>query len=327
MNFVVFVFILLIALVSMSVFRSPAVSLMPDVTMKPLRSKANAIINLMGAAAGVTSLIILTLFGLGGKSYVSYLAAFITVGLVMLLVLLVFLWKVNEPKMVKERIALDAKFGLTENEEDVHDMSDLPRDKKISLYLILASVFLWFMGYNAVMTKVSDYAPKILQLASFTLPLLVANVTAIIAFIPIGIISTKFGRRKTILAGIILLTLCFGSVFFISKDTGWIMYIVFGLTGIGWATINVNSYPMVVELAKGSNVGKYTGYYYSFSMAAQILTPILSGILMDAIHQKVLFPYATVFVALAFITMFLVKHGDAKIAKKSVLESFDVDMD
>jgi len=327
MNFVVFVFILLIALVSMSVFRSPAVSLMPDVTMKPLRSKANAIINLMGAAAGVTSLIILTLFGLGGKSYVSYLAAFITVGLVMLLVLLVFLWKVNEPKMVKERIALDAKFGLTENEEDVHDMSDLPRDKKISLYLILASVFLWFMGYNAVMTKVSDYAPKILQLASFTLPLLVANVTAIIAFIPIGIISTKFGRRKTILAGIILLTLCFGSVFFISKDTGWIMYIVFGLTGIGWATINVNSYPMVVELAKGSNVGKYTGYYYSFSMAAQILTPILSGILMDAIHQKVLFPYATVFVALAFITMFLVKHGDAKIEKKSVLESFDVDMD
>ncbi|HBG33260.1 MAG TPA: hypothetical protein DDW82_06080, partial [Acholeplasmataceae bacterium] len=119
MNFVVFVFILLIALISMSVFRSPAVSLMPDVTMKPLRSKANAIINLMGAAAGVTSLIILTLFGLGGKSYVSYLAAFITVGLVMLLVLLVFLWKVNEPKMVKERIALDAKFGLTENEEDV----------------------------------------------------------------------------------------------------------------------------------------------------------------------------------------------------------------
>ncbi len=326
-NFIVFVGVLLIALISMSIFRSPAVSLMPDVTMKPLRSKANAVINLMGAAAGVTSLILLTVLGLGGKSYVHYMGAFISVGVIMLTILAIFLWKVKEPKMVAEKEANDQAYGLIEEEGEVHDMHDLPKDKRLSLYLILSSVFLWFMGYNAVMTKVSDYAPKILQLPSFTLPLLVANVTAIIAFIPIGILSTKFGRRKTILAGIILLTLCFGSVFFLSKDTGWVMYIVFGLTGIGWATINVNSYPMVVELAKGTNVGKYTGYYYAFSMAAQILTPILSGLFMDLIHPKVLFPYATIFVALAFITMFLTKHGDAAPEKKSVLENFDVDMD
>lgn len=326
-NFVIFVVVLFIALVAMSIFRSPAVSLMPDVTMKPLRSKANAIINLMGAAAGVTSLILLTVLGLGGKSYVHYAGAFISVGVIMLLVLVIFLWKVKEPKLVHEKEADDQAFGLIEEEGEVHDMHDLPKDKRLSLYLILGSVFLWFMGYNAVMTKVSDYAPKILQLPSFTLPLLVANVTAIIAFIPIGILSTKFGRRKTILAGIVLLTLCFGSVFFLSKDTGWIMFIVFGLTGIGWATINVNSYPMVVELAKGSNVGKYTGYYYAFSMAAQILTPILSGFFMDLIHPKVLFPYATLFVALAFVTMFLTKHGDAAVEKKSILENFDVDMD
>ena len=327
LNFIVFVGILLIALIAMSVFRSPAVSLMPDVTMKPLRSKANAIINLMGAAAGVTALVLLTVFGLGGRSYVNYTMAFVSVGLIMLLVLAFFLWKVKEPKLVAEREALDLKHGLSEEDEDVHDMNELPKDKKLSLYLILISVFLWFMGYNAVMTKVSDYAPKILQLPSFTLPLLVANVTAIIAFIPIGILSTKFGRRKTILAGIVLLTLCFGSVFFLTKDTGWLMFIIFGLTGIGWATINVNSYPMVVELAKGSNVGKYTGYYYSFSMAAQILTPILSGFLMDSIHQKALFPYATFFVATAFITMYFTKHGDSKAEKKTILESFDVDMD
>jgi MFS family permease len=245
----------------------------------------------------------------------------------MLTVLGIFLWKVKEPKLVQEKEVDDERFGLVEEEGEVHDMHELPKDKRTSLYLILFSVFLWFMGYNAVMTKVSDYAPKILQLPSFTVPLLIANVTAIIAFIPIGILSTKFGRRKTILAGIVLLTLCFGSVFFLSKDTGWIMFIVFGLTGIGWATINVNSYPMVVELAKGSNVGKYTGYYYAFSMAAQILTPILSGFFMDLIHPKVLFPYATLFVASAFITMFLTKHGDAVIQKKSLLENFDVDMD
>jgi MFS family permease len=326
-NFIVFVGVLLIALIFMSIFRSPAVSLMPDVTMKPLRSKANAIINLMGAAAGVTSLILLTVLGLGGKSYVHYTGAFISVGVIMLTVLGIFLWKVKEPKLAQEKEVDDERFGLVEEEGEVHDMHELPKDKRTSLYLILFSVFLWFMGYNAVMTKVSDYAPKILQLPSFTVPLLIANVTAIIAFIPIGILSTKFGRRKTILAGIVLLTLCFGSVFFLSKDTGWIMFIVFGLTGIGWATINVNSYPMVVELAKGSNVGKYTGYYYAFSMAAQILTPILSGFFMDLIHPKVLFPYATLFVASAFITMFLTKHGDAVIQKKSLLENFDVDMD
>ncbi|MFA5560987.1 MAG: MFS transporter, partial [Acholeplasmataceae bacterium] len=172
------------------------------------------------------------------------------------------------------------------------------------------------------------YAPKILQLPSFTIPLLIANVTAILAFIPIGIVSTKIGRKKAILLGIILLTLCFGTIFFVNQDTPVvILYAIFGLTGIGWATINVNSYPMVVELSKGSNVGKYTGYYYSFSMAAQILTPIFSGFLMDQIHQKVLFPYATIFVALAFFTMFFVKHGDAQVIKRSVLESFDVDMD
>lgn len=323
-NFILFVGVLFIALVFMSVFRSPAVALMPDVIIKPLRSKANAIINLMGAAAGVTALIILTVFGLGGASFVNYTMAFISVGVVMILVLLIFLWKVKEPKLQVERNAEDKKWNLEEG-DDVHDMGELPRDKKISLYLILFSVFLWFMGYNAVMTKVTDYAPKILQLASFTIPLLIANISAIITFVPIGIISSKIGRRKMILIGIVMMTVCFASVFFLTKETGWVMFVVFGFTGISWATINVNSYPMVVELSKGSTVGKYTGYYYTFSMAAQIITPILSGIFMDQIHIKVLFPYAALFVSLSFITMYFVKHGDSKPLQKSVLESFDVE--
>lgn len=329
-NFVTFVVVLLVALVAMSVFRSPAVSLMPDVTIKPLRSKANAVINLMGAAAGTTSLILLTVLGLSGKSYVHYTLAFVIVGIIMLIFLGLFLWKVNEPKLVQEKIALDKQFNLEEDEDDSSDMHQLPRDKKISLILILVSVFLWFMGYNAVISKVSDYVPHVLQLSSFTLPLLVANVTAIIAFIPIGILSTKIGRKKSILIGIVILAVCFGSASFVNEDSGWIMYIIFGLTGIGWATINVNSYPMVVELAKGSNVGKYTGYYYAFSMGAQILTPILSGVFMDYVFKTrlVLFPYAAIFVAASFITMLLTKHGDAvHLEQKSLLENFDVDMD
>ena len=106
-----------------------------------------------------------------------------------------------------------------------------------------------------------------------------------------------------------------------------ILYLLFALAGIGWATINVNSFPMVVELSKEGDVGKYTGFYYTASMAAQALTPVLSGLLMDlAQTMKVLFPYAAIFVGLAFITMFFVKHGDSKpVAKGSVLENFDID--
>ncbi len=327
---VLFMFILLVALISMSVFRSPAVALMPDTTMKPLRSKANAIINLMGSLAAIVALAILAITKADKVSYVSYTTVFILVGIIMLIILVVFLWKVKEPRLVEEKIKDDLKYGITDEEDmlETQEQIDLARSKRISLYLILLSVFLWFMGYNAVVSKVADYAPKILNMGA-ALAVMIAHGVALIAFIPIGIISTRIGRRKSILIGIVILSLSFLSVRFLNESLGWVMYLVFGLVGIGWATINVNSYPMVVELSKGSDVGKYTGYYYTFSMAAQIVTPILSGFLMDTLSggRLVLFPYATVFVASAFITMYFVKHGDARIEKKGLLESFDVDMD
>jgi MFS family permease len=332
LNLIIFVIILLVALIAMSIFRSPAVALMPDVTVKPLRSKGNAIINLMGAAAGIISLIIMTVFGLSGASYVSYQIAFISTGTIMLIALAVFLITVKEVKWVKEREELEVSLNITENEKvDVDGVSNskLPKEVFTSLILILSSVFLWYMGYNAVISKVSDYAPKILLLPSFTLPQMIASAVAIVSYIPIGIFSSKLGRRKVILIGVILLAICFGSVYFLNHETGWVMYIVFGVTGFAWAAINVNSFPMVVELSRGSNIGKYTGYYYTFSMAAQIITPIFSGFLMDSIHQKVLFPYAAIFVLLSFVTMLFVKHGDSKVdtKDKSLLEHLDVDMD
>lgn len=329
-TFIVFMGTLLIALLAMATYRSPAVALMPDVTIKPLRSKANAVINLMGTVGGIIATGVLWVYNLDKLSYVSYAPAFITIGVLMLVLLALFLWKVKEPKLVKAREDLDARLGIidiediVEKEEDIHKIE---KSKKKSLFLILASVALWFIGYNAVMSKLSDYAPKVLNLG-YSLPIIIAQVAALIAFIPIGILATKIGRKKTILIGIVALTICFGSVYFLTVNTAVIMYVVFAFTGIAWATINVNSYPMVVELAKGSDVGKYTGFYYTFSMSAQILTPILSGILMDLFGRTILFPYAAIFVFASFITMFFVKHGDSKILKKdSVLESFDVDMD
>lgn len=325
--FIVFIVMLFFTLFAMSVFRSPAVSLMPDITTKQLRSKANAVINLMGALGGITAILMLQQFKLDKHSMVSYAPAFIFVGVVMIVLLVIFLWKVNEPKFVNERLEFEAENHIIDEEEH-EDHKKLQKGKFISLMLILISVFLWFMGYNAVTTKLSDYAPKVLNMG-FSTPLLIAQATAIVGFIPIGILSIKLGRKKTILFGVLLLTICFGSVYFLTEKTSILLYVVLGLTGIAWASINVNSYPMVVELSKGSDVGKYTGYYYAFSMAAQILTPVLSGLIMDnsSLGRKALFPYATVFVVLAFFTMLFVKHGDAKPEKKSLLENFDVDMD
>ena len=181
------------------------------------------------------------------------------------------------------------------------------------------------MGYNAVTSVYADYATNYLGIDQ-NLTLMIAQAAAAAAFIPAGMIATKIGRRRSILIGIILLFLAFGAASFIKKESSPIvMYILFALAGIGWATINVNSFPMVVELAKGGDVGKYTGFYYTASMSAQILTPILSGFFIKHISYRILFPYAALFVAFSFLTMYFVKHGDAKAEKKGALESFDVD--
>lgn len=323
--FAVFIGMLFLTLLMMSTFRSPAVALMPDVTIKPLRSRGNAVINLMGAVGGITSIILLMILGVDKYSYVNYMWAFITVGIIMLIMLSVFLIKVNEPKLVLEKLQLEKDLKIIDEEEQTEHHS-VSRAKLISLLLILFSVFFWFMGYNAVTTKLSDYAPKVLNMGYAT-PLLIAQATAIIGFIPIGILSSRVGRKKMILFGVVLLALCFFSASILTEKTGILLYVVLGLTGIAWASINVNSYPMVVELSRGSDVGKYTGYYYAFSMGAQIVTPILSGFFMDQFGRVALFPYATVFVVISFITMLFVKHGDVKPEVKSLIESFDVDMD
>ena len=325
---ILFVAVLLMVLVSMSVFRSPAVALMPDVTIKPLRSKGNAIINLMGTAGGILVLLAGKFIGTG-KNYnqlMSYTPYYGVVILIMLVALAIFMITVKEPKWAAQMQQKTQELGLEEKEEVSAPERKLSRSEKWSLVLIVLSVFLWYFGYNAVTSKYSVYASNILAM-DYNTTLLIAQGAAIVAYLPAGIVASKIGRRKTILAGIVLLTTAFGAAAFMTSNSSvWLMNILFATAGIGWATINVNSFPMVVEMCSGSNVGKYTGFYYTGSMAAQALTPTLCGNLMDATgSMKVLFPYAAVFVALAFITMFFVKHGNAKVEAKIGLEAMDVD--
>ena len=325
---VLFMAVLLVTLVSMSIFRSPAVALMPDVTIKPLRSKANAVINLMGTFGGILVLALGIVFGTGKapKAMMSYTLFFTVIAAVMVLALIVFLLTVREPKFVQDMEEESKRYGIDEGEEEGgSDSRKLSKGELASLLLILASVVLWFFGYNAVTSKYSVYAGKVLNL-DYNTTLIIAQAAAIISYLPVGFIASKIGRKKTILAGIVMLAIAFGVAATLRQGSpAMLMNAMFALAGIGWATINVNSFPMVVELAKGGNVGKYTGYYYAASMAAQVLTPILSGFLMDSLGLKILFPYATIFVILAFVTMIFVRHGDNKPEMKKGLEALDVD--
>ena len=313
--------ILLILLVAMGTFRSPAVALMPDVTPKPLRSKANAIINLMGAVGGILVLVLGIVFGTGKTEnlLMDYTTFFGVVAAIMIAALAVFMIFVKEPEWSAE--ALEASEPRDEeNETNNGGDRKLSKDEKLSLALILASVVLWFMGYNAVTSKYSVYAGRVLAL-DYNMTLTIAQAAAIISYIPIGIIASKVGRKKSILAGVLILGTVFALAGFMRAGSSLlVMNILFALAGVGWATIGVNSYPMVVELSKGSNVGKYTGFYYTASMSAQMLTPILSGIFLD-ISFTTLFPYAAIFVFGSFVTMLFVKHGDSKPIPKSSVEA------
>lgn len=300
---------------------------MPDVTVKPLRSKANAVINLMGTAGGIVVL------GLGmvlatdavKNSLMSYTVYFSVIAGIMLLALALFLWQVREPKFVREMQLESKQYGIVEEDEENGEKRKLGKGERRSLCFLLASIVLWYMGYNAVTSKYSVYATNILN-KDYNFTLIIAQAAAIVSYLPVGVISSKVGRKKTILAGVVMLTAAFTAACFLRESSPTaLMNAMFALAGIGWATINVNSFPMVVEMCRGGDVGKYTGIYYTASMAAQTVTPMLSGFLMDSFGMTALFPYAAVFTALAFGTMLFVRHGDNKPTAKRGLEALDVE--
>ena len=333
-NLTLFIVALFFTLISMGLYRSPAVALMPDLTPNRLRSRANAVINLMGAVGGVYTLIMIKLLVGDGKTP-DYFPLYISVAALMVIAVGVLVITIRENKLKKELGLLE---DTTDNMADVvaedkekvaggTEKTVLPKEVKRSMMFLLASIFLWFTAYNAVTTAFSRYTKVVWKLegGGFADCLLVATVAAIIGYIPIGHIASKVGRKKTIMGGITLMACCYGAAIFVGEYTP-LINIAFALIGVAWAAIGVNSYPMIVAMSKGSDVGKFTGTYYTFSMSAQILTPILSGALLENISYRTLFPYALIFSLLALLTMTQVRHGDVRPEKKkSVLENFDVE--
>ena len=327
-----FVAVLALLLVAMGTYRSPAVALMPDVTPKPLRSKGNAIINLMGAVGGILYLAVAAVMyptsRTEGAVHVDYQPLFLVVSLIMAAAVVVLFLTVREPKLAEENRRLEAahpEWDLAEDDGSGHET--LPAPVKRSLGFLLVSISLWFIAYNGVTTWFTRYVAEVMGegLGGASTCLLVATAGAIVSYIPVGAAASRFGRKKTILFGVALLAACFLLGFVLTtvySSIQPVMYLVFALVGLAWAAINVNSLPMVVEMCRGSDIGKFTGYYYTFSMAAQVVTPIAAGALISAVGYRVLFPYAACFAALAFVTMCFVRHGDVKAAGKRGLDAF-----
>lgn len=327
-NLPLFVIALGLTLLSMAMYRSPAVALMPDLTPKPLRSAGNAIINLMGAVGGMYALILIRLLVPAGENP-SYLSVFVGVALLMVVSVAVLFFTIREKKLAAQ---IAREYPDEEEEEPVAPAEDgksapLAPDVMRSLRLILVSICLWYTAYNAVTTAFSRYAVTVwkMQGGGFASCLMVAMVAAIISYVPTGALSSRIGRKKTILLGLVMMLISYSAVFFYPTYNVTANFF-FALIGVGWAAINVNSLPMVVEMSRGSEIGKYTGLYYTFSMTAQIFTPILSGLLLQYVSYHTLFPYAMFFTCCAMITMSQVRHGDSKpMQKKSMLENFDSD--
>ncbi len=385
-SLVVYMVILLLVLIAMATFRSPAVALMPDVTPKPLRSQANAIINLCGGIGGAIAFLIYTIV-LFGQRLENYVIIFGSVAAGMLLLLAGFLALVNERKMVAKCQEICKKYEIDdfadgENpeaekfaEELIHEgdaeynldskpdgevqelvngtakeeiapetlefaqqvventkkkrqslkelwagKSDLEKGRLKSFLLILASIFMWFMGYNAVSSNLSIYTTKSLNLSAGIASIIsgVSMGISAIAFIPVGYMAAKIGRRKSIMIGFGMAVVSFVLICFSVRpsDKAAVPAVLFALfyliAGFGLIIANVNTFPMVTELSTAETVGQYTGYYYVATMSAQAITPAIGGAIMDAGGNQYLFLYSAVCIVIAIVLMLFVKHGDSK---------------
>lgn len=367
----IYMVILLLVLIAMATFRSPAVALMPDVTPKPLRSQANAIINLCGGAGGAIAFIntVALMFPLTVNTYT---IIFASVAAGMLLLLGGFLAFVKEKKLVAKCQEICKEYGIDDfdegeedakatfaeeliaegegNEEEAKELeakrvrkqhkspkvwwnekTDEEKGKLKSFWLILASIFMWFMGYNAISSNLSVYTTKTLNLSAgvaFIISGVSMGISAI-AFIPVGALAAKIGRRKSIMLGFALAVVSFFLIFFFvhAGEKAIVPAVLFALfyliAGFGLIIANVNTFPMVTELSTAETVGQYTGYYYTATMSAQAITPFIAGLIMDNSKNEMLFLYSAVCIIIAIVLMMFVKHGDSKpIPKKNKLEQY-----
>ena len=341
-----------IVIVFMMMYRNPAVALMPDLTPKPLRSKANGIINIMGYIGGAFATIVGIVFVLSdylGRNGVTRATGniraieipFLMASVLMVISALVLFFSINENKIRKE-VEPEMKFGeqLSELKEKVKDDAPLTRGNKIMLILILTAEFFWFMSDNGIATFMTNYTIYYFGASSSSsmINTIVGGVGSVIGFAVGGIIAGKIGRKFTLIGGLGLTLISYViwgilSVTMLEFQEGSgsfpiFLYFIWFIKGFGMSLVHVNSYPMVVELCNSEKIGRYTGYYYASSMAAQTITPIALGSILLIPHFDfgILPFYALICLAVSFVIFFFVKNVKTiKTSFKKGFESLDND--
>ena len=360
---------MLIVLIIMNVYRSPAVALMPDVTPKPLRSTANGMINLVGyfgpIVIAVVNMVPFFKFGQGETGLVKVFAPVVVVLISLVVAIIVLVTKINEPKILeemKEELALGEELSATN--EKIEDNKPLSKADKKNMWILLVAVCLWFMAFNAFETFNSTYCDEYYSeyevVENFdyntadetktyyvlvdgeyvqldlkgtntfatiyvknsgtgiaSTGTIILTVSSVITFAVAGYFAVKFGRKPCVIVGVGMLAVGCLLIYLlgVGGKPGALIYLYFVILGIGWALINVNSYPMMVEMSSSGNIGKYTGYYYTASMLAQSFTPILMGAIIafvPSITLRHLFLYSTIMAVLAFIVIFMFKENKNK---------------
>jgi maltose/moltooligosaccharide transporter len=302
-----------VMLLAMAIFRTPVVALMPDITPSPLRSKANGVINLMGGLGGVLA------FLAGGVLYKIYRPLpFWVGGALMLGAVVVLLIYIKEPKeLVESAAASDESRGLRRLFEG---LQGLPRESVRSLTFLILAIFFWFVGYNAIETFFSSYGVAVLGVSEDTAGLVfsVAYITFILFSIPSGYIATRFGRRRTILTGLVIFGLLLVAVYFLPNLYAAVVALALG--GMAWSLVNINSLPMVVDISPSETVlGTYTGLYYVAGTLSAVVGPILNGWIIELadFNYNLIFMVAPAFFALAILCMLAVTRGEAKEMSKT----------
>lgn len=312
-NFWLLLINVFLVLVFMNIYRSPCVALMPDITPKPLRSKGNSVINVMGGVGFATGYLAITFFG---KS-VPWLP-FVIVSVVMVLALFILIAKVRENKFVEDYRAQLAEFGLSEEEDKKEDIEKggVKNTVKRNVILSLLIVFFAYMANNSVETFMSLYSEAVYKgaivpfnMEAGAFAMMPFGIATFVFALPSALIASKIGRAKTVMLGAIVMCVSYVAIGIFGMTIGFnLALLLFFLTaGAGFALITINIYPMVVENCSSRDVGRYTGYYYTASMVAQSVTPALCGIFLDVVSFNSLFPYATVFMLAVVLVVCLLQ--------------------
>lgn len=307
-------FVIILMNFSMALFRSPVIALMPDITPSERRSQANGIINFMGGFGALLAYFAGKPLYDANKAY-PFLAGALLMLIANLLVLL-FIKEPAEYRIRGERVKTTETIKKG-SKELVENLKEVFASKEKSLMMMLLSIFFWFVGFNAIETFFTSYAKFHLGISESTgaLVLGVFSLSFMVFALPAGFIGAKLGRKKTIRLGLSIIVICLLAVIFLSRLLAGTMllnllYVMFALSGVGWALVNVNSLPMVVDMTKVEKVGGYTGLYYFFSMAANIVAPPLAGVFIDFVGYRSLFAFSIVFLLASYMTMNSVKRGE-----------------